>query len=388
MIRLFIHALAASAGGGLTYVRNVIPCLAARTDVQATVLTTAQLGAELSRWDNISLIAQDDVPGVLRRFWREQHSLPDLIRRANADVLLSAGNFALWNSPVPQILLSRNSIYTSSDFFHDLRQRGEYRMWLDTRIKGLLAKQSIRRAESTVAPSHAFADELRLWTGVAVKAIHHGFEHDAFFADSTPLPEVVRGKLQEAEGSLRLLFVSHYNYYRNFETLLRALPWLKQHLPGRRIRLLLTCRLRAEENPGSYRADAAAALVQNLGIRDEVVELGTIPYRQLHHVYKACDLYLTPAYTETFAHPLVEAMACGLPVIASDLPVHREICGGAATYFPRFSPQALAECVAGMAQSADRAHNASEKGLRRSRDFSWAKHVEQVVTLARQMKRG
>jgi hypothetical protein len=52
---------------------------------------------------------------------------------------------------------------------------------------------------------------------------------------------------------------------------------------------------------------------------------------------------VTPAYAESFAHPLIESMSSGLPVVASDLPVHREICGDAAIYFPRFSPDALAE---------------------------------------------
>ena len=53
-----------------------------------------------------------------------------IIRRSHADVLLSTGNFALRQSPVPQILLSRNSVYTSPDFYRDLLARHEYRTWL------------------------------------------------------------------------------------------------------------------------------------------------------------------------------------------------------------------------------------------------------------------
>ena len=74
----------------------------------------------------------------------------------------------------------------------------------------------------------------------------------------------------------------------------------------------------------------------NSSLRNEVVELGAVPYGALHHLYRSCDVYATPAYAETFAHPLVEAMASGLPVIASDLAVHREICGEAAHVFPAF----------------------------------------------------
>ena len=87
--------------------------------------------------------------------------------------------------------------------------------------------------------------------------------------------------------ALRLLYVSHYNYYRNFETLFRALPRIRERLGGRKLRLFLTCRLRSEDNPGSYRASAASALVEKLGIGDSVVELGAVPYSLLHQVYRA-----------------------------------------------------------------------------------------------------
>jgi hypothetical protein len=83
-----------------------------------------------------------------------------LIRHSGADVLLSTGNFALYRSPVPQILLSRNALYTSSYFLHDLRDRGDYRLWLDTEVKATLAQWSVRAADCTVAPSEAFANEL------------------------------------------------------------------------------------------------------------------------------------------------------------------------------------------------------------------------------------
>ena len=113
-----------------------------------------------------------------------------------------------------------------------------------------------------------------------------------------------------------------------------------------------------------------------------VVELGAVPYSQLHHVYKACNAYVTPAYAESFAHPLVEAMASGLPVVASEIPVHREICQEAAVYFPPFSPEILADKVAGMIASPQIADGLSHGGRLTSRTFSWGKHVTELVALA------
>jgi glycosyltransferase involved in cell wall biosynthesis len=110
--------------------------------------------------------------------------------------------------------------------------------------------------------------------------------------------------------------------------------------------------------------------------------LGTIRYNLLHHVYKACDVYVTPAYAETFAHPLVEAMASGLPVVASDLPVHREICGEAALYFPHFSPQNLARQLMIAANSPTLCDEMKVKGQARASEFSWAAHVEELILVA------
>ena len=380
MIHLFLNLLAASAGGGLTYARNVLPCFGALDEVRVTALVSSDLRGELGNWSNVEFISAPLLKGVAQRFWYEQRELPHLIRNCGAQVLLSAGNFALWRSPVPQILLSRNALYTSNDFHDDLRRRGDYRLWLDTQIKTAAARASIRRADITVAPSEAFARELQTWTGNNVRSIHHGFNADAFTAHHSPLSREIEQKLAATRGGLRILFVSHYNYYRNFETLLRAIPLLRARLAPRSVHLILTCRLQSDANPGSYEANSAAELVRELGISKNVIELGTVAYKALHHVYKKCDIYVTPAYAESFAHPLVEAMSSGLPVVASDIPVHREICGQAALYFSRFSPEACADAVL---QAIADPEILIRAGTRRCRDFSWQAHTEQILDLAR-----
>ncbi len=385
MIHIFMNALAASAGGGLTYVRNVVPHMAAREDVRATVLLDAGLHQELVTGPGVKLLEARAGTRVPARFWFEQTQMPSLIRESGADVLLSTGNFALWNSPVPQILLSRNALYTSTDFMADLRRRGDYRLWLDTELKGVAAKCSIRLADVTVAPSDAFARDLREWTGKDVVAIHHGFDGAAFASDPSTLPSHIESKLADAADAFRLLFVSHYNYYRNFETLIRALPLLRDRLAPRKVCLILTCQLRSDANPGGYQAQSADALVRELGVVNNVIELGAVPYRLLHHIYRYSEVYVTPAYAESFAHPLVEAMWSQVPVVAADIAVHREICGDAATYFPRYSPALLAEGVGRLADSADARAEAVAKGVSRARDFSWREHVSELVRLAGQL---
>jgi glycosyltransferase involved in cell wall biosynthesis len=383
-LRIFLNGAAASAGGGLTYLRNVVPILSRRADIFTTIAMSSLLRNEFRSAGNISFIDLEFSSNSAVRFCQEQLRLPGMIRSAGSDVLISAGNFALRNSPVPQVLLSGNSLYTSQQFYRDLAKRSEYGMWLDTHIKGLLAFRSVAWADRTVAPSVAFARDLQKNTGREVLSIHHGFDGDIFFANESALSDDLQQKLKRNGDELRLLFVSHYNYYRNFETLLKAIPILREKLHPRAVRLFLTCKFEDASNPGSYRTRGAADLVRELGIADSVIQLGAVPYDLLHEVYRGCDIYVSPAYTETFAHPLVEAMSCGLPIVASDIPVHREICGEAALYFDTFSPDSLADAViqASVPATQQRLSNARAEKLRA---YSWDDHVDQLLNIARQL---
>ena len=178
--------------------------------------------------------------------------------------------------------------------------------------------------------------------------------------------------------------MSHYNYYRNFETLFRALPLLRERLTGRKVKLFLTCQLGQARTRGTT-SDAARSLIARLGVADSVVELGTVHYSALHHVYRACDIYVTPAYAESFAHPLVEAMASGLPVVAADTDVHREICQEAAIYFPRFSPEDMADRICQIVTSDELARALAECGQERHPHFPGRRHVDELLQVAQNL---
>lgn len=386
MMRLFLNGAAASAGGGLTYLRNVIPQLSRQKDVQTTVAVDGEYRAQLPQPANVTFIEARVGLGAGVRFLWEQSWLRAQIKAARADVLLSTGNFALWRAPVPQVLLSGNSLYLSRDFSADLRMRREYGMLVGHRIRQPLAKRSVRWADCTVAPSFSFAEDLRRWAGGKnIQAIHHGFDPQTFFqSQKTSVPGQIQEMLDSHSNAIRLLFVSPYNYYRNFETLFRALPFIR-NLTGENTKLFLTCRLQSDENPGSYKVSRAVDLARELGIGDDIIQLGTVPNHILHHVYRACHLYVTPSYAETFAHPVVEAMACGLPIVASGIAVHREICGNAAVYFEHSSPEELAHQVAGVIDNPGQLEQMSNAAKVRSLDFSWQKHIEKLLEILRSL---
>ncbi len=86
MIHLFLNCLAASAGAGLTYVRNVIPHLASRTDLRATVLLAPALRAEFGTLPNVSFVEMETAKNSVKRFFAKFSSPADP----------SLGKFALY----------------------------------------------------------------------------------------------------------------------------------------------------------------------------------------------------------------------------------------------------------------------------------------------------
>lgn len=387
---VLINALASTAGGGVTFLHNVLPRLADSDPLNHyLVLVPAQHLTEHRQWAS-ERVRVESAPvngGTLARAWWEQTQLRSLLKARRIDVLVSMGNFALLAAPVPQLLFNGNDLYFSGDFERDLTARGLRRAVAVHRLKSRLAKVSIKQADINVTPTQAFTERIRACDGLgdcAFAVLPFGFDSQVFTADAAPLAAAQLAKLDLRADCYRLLYVSHYNYFRNFETLLRALPLIKQAVAtqsGKRVQLVLTTDLKRGAVYGGYDATAAAELIDQLGVRADIAMLGSVPYSRLHQLYRQCDLSVCPSYSESFGYPLVEAMAAGVPVAAANLPVHREICGDAAVYFEVFNERELAaQCVRLLTDAPLRA-TLIERGRQRSRQFSWDEHVRKLVEL-------
>lgn len=373
----------------MTYLRNVLPLLNDCDEQQRYLALLPQSDPEHRLHLTPGKVTAEVVEtgGLLQRLWWEQSELRNLIRSRRIDVLVSLGNFALLNSPVPQILFNRNDLLFSAEFARDLQTRKLRRELLAHRIKCWLAKRSIKSATVNVAPTAAFAQKIETTQGlehVKIETLRFGFDADTFVSNQTPLPDELLAKLNLRKDCRRVLYVSHYNYFRNFETLIRALPLIKLRLKqqtGEDVQLVLTTDIQRGAVYGGYDATAAAELIDRLGVRDDIAMLGAVDYDKLHQLYKLCDVFVCPSYSESFGHPLVEAMASGLPIVSADLPVHRELCGDAAVYFGVFDETNLAEQCVRVLANDEMNRRLSAQGLQRSREFSWREHVRQLTAL-------
>ncbi len=390
MPQVLINALASTAGGGITYLRNVLPRLEQCDRHNSyVVLVPPEHARDYARFgsDRVKVGTITKFGGTVVRLLLEQTWLRAFVKLHKIDVLVSLGNFALLRTEIPQILYSRNGLYFSREFERDLKSRKDYFALASHRVKSLMARSSIKQAQINITPTAAFADHILEHNGLSeckFEVLHFGFDRELFTADEEALPADQLEKLRPRENCRRLLYVSHYNYYRNFETLIRALPIIRdevERLEGRKVLLVLTTDIKRGAVYGGYDATAAAELVDRFDVREEIAMLGAVEYGKLHQLYRVSDLFVCPSYSESFGHPLLEAMASGLPVVSADLQVHREVCADAALYFEAFDETDLArKCIVALLNQDLRAV-LKGRGLERAKVFSWDEHVRKLVKM-------
>ncbi|MCX8042461.1 MAG: glycosyltransferase family 4 protein, partial [Thermodesulfobacteriaceae bacterium] len=94
------------------------------------------------------------------------------------------------------------------------------------------------------------------------------------------------------------------------------------------------------------------------------------------NLYNTSDLFIFPSIYEGFGLPLLEAMACGCPIIASKASSIPEVCGDSAIYFDPYSSEELATRILEMANNEAMKKDVIQKGIRRAKEFSWRKAAE------------
>jgi glycosyltransferase involved in cell wall biosynthesis len=365
-MRILIHAAAAKIGGAGTYIRILARELAQnRQHDYIFIVPEAQAGAIRGLAPHISVLA-NNLAG-LRRLWFDQIELPRIIRREQIDVLFSTANFSTFSVSCRQLLLMRNSLYFSDIYRERILPDKSFSTRFSEFLRRLLARRSALAADVVLTPSQSMLSELRHLPLRAAKVAHYGVDRQRFYPRFRPYAP---------ESKARLLFTSLYSEHKNLGTLFRAL--LRLHASGRKSFLITTADPAWENisNPIRHQDRSLADQLKSLGL----LELpGVLAAAELDRLYARADLFVYPSVVESFGHPLLEAMASGLPVIASDIPVNRELCGDAAMYFAPFDDEDCARQIGLVMDDAELRRRLAEDGLRRVEKFSWSAHAQVLI---------
>ena len=251
-----------------------------------------------------------------------------------------------------------------------------YRMMSERILDGL------RLAARVTCDSVATRDELlahQLLPPERVCVVHNGVS-----PEYSPQPEMATdaealrllGPL--SENTFTILHVGSTIQRKRIDILLRVVAELRGEFP----------QLRLVRVGGAF-TEQQRRLVETLGIGQLITEMPFLDKNVLAAVYRQAALVLQPSELEGFGLPVVEALACGTPVVASDLPVLREVGGEAATYCPVADVMIWSEAVSALLRERwrqpERWRERRDRGVAQAAKFSWAEYACNMAALYREL---
>jgi len=304
-----------------------------------------------------------------------QAVLPFELAFLRPDVLHAPAFVApLWGT-CPLVVTIHDTIYCQFPEQH-ARWWVRYMNWLMPRV--------VARAAAIIAVSEATKQDVIRHFGADPSRIHviyHGVDHGRFHPDAG----TGAGPLLARYG-IRGEYVLHVGALvmrKNIPLLLEAVALLKDRGHWGRRQVVLA----GSASPGMPGAQAVYEAVDRLGLAEDVVCANHVPDAALPALYARAAVLAFPSRYEGFGLPLVEAMACGVPVVAAAGSAISEVVGTAGILISGDDREAFADGLLTVLENPEVRATLRERGLRRAANFTWDKAARQTIDVYREVVR-
>ena len=367
-MRIIINAISAKTGGIATYTNNLARSFE-RRKVDAIFAVPRELNLDSSI--KTIVVGANKKPPFQRVLW-EQIIWRRIVKNYQADVLFSSANFGLLFSPIPQVVLLREGGLFDPYYLRNIGSVLSTRMIVERIARRKLILESARSAKLILTPSETMKTQLIEWQ----KDLEPNIGVNYYGTDAKLFSQKLQKRKWREDGILKLLYISAYYPHKQPGLIAEAVRLL--NLKGFSCQLTLTMNL--EEIQTVRGGEKDFFLLQKSMNIGQTTMIGNIPYKELSNIYAAHDLFVFPSISETFGHPLAESMSMGLPIIASDTPIHREICGDAALYFSPLKPSSLIEKIQVIDKNKSLRNSLTKIGRENVRKkYEGEKHVDRLL---------
>jgi len=305
-------------------------------------------------------LARPTLAGKAAAYLREQASFRWKLRAARCDVLLCPFNNEglLWTGGVPQVLIVRDLIPLV------FPEHFPVTSWLWR----LVFSQAIRNAPAIITVSeHTRADLVRILhvPPGRVTVVPNSFHPVSGYRAAPP----------SGERRPYILYVSSSHYpHKNILRLLEAYARLRKGFPHRLVIV---------GHPSERFTPALHAAIERLDLSRWVSLRSNLPDEELAGLYQHADLFVYPTLYEGFGMPPLEAMSCGIPVVASNRTAIPEVCGHAAHYVDPYRVEEIHQGMADVLGDSGLRSRLGALGLERVAQFDWRKTAASIVQVCR-----
>ncbi|MBI3941529.1 MAG: glycosyltransferase family 4 protein [Chloroflexi bacterium] len=235
----------------------------------------------------------------------------------------------------------------------------------------LMTRRSAQQADMVIAVSESTRQDVIRLLGISpakVRTVLNGVESSYHPLEAASL-EDFRRRVGLADPFI--LYVGTLEPRKNIPVLLQAFHQLKQrgNVPHKLV--LIGAR--------GWLYQPIFATLESLALQNQVLFPGFVPPNELVAWYNAAEIFVYPSLYEGFGLPVLEAMACGTPVVCSDRSSLPEVAGDAALQVDPTRPEALAEALGSLIRNAALRHHLAAKGLARAQYLTWDRSAQETV---------
>lgn len=306
--------------------------------------------------------------GFKNRKFCEQICVPRHASSDGVDVLHTC-----WSMP---FFYRRKSVFT----IHGLEWRTHPDIPLHSNLNLMYYRFSIentcRRATRLVAISEfikdAFVDIMHV-PEERIDVVYHGVDRDSYHqvTDEARLAEI-RKKYSLPERFV--LFVGAMVANKNLPRLLRAFAATKHENAMTGSKFVIV-------GGGAWNSKPLYSLVSELGLQDDVIFTGYVPADDIPGIYSLSTIYAFPSLVEGFGLPVLEAFACGTPVLTSNVTAMPEVAGDAAVLVDPLDQEAISEALLKLMGDDELRRALVEKGFKRADEFTWEKTAKKTLAV-------
>jgi len=292
---------------------------------------------------------------VLWYYWFE-FSVRHFIENYNIDLFISTDGYLSLKTNIPQV-----AVIHDINFFHFPKTIPPFTRWYYNYFFPKFSKKSTRIA--TVS-QYSKADIVKCY-GIdpeKIDVVYNGV-NEKYSPISNE--EVVRTRAQVSEGNPYFVFVGAFNPRKNISRLLLAFDHFKSQYQSK-IKLIIV----GEKMYGTARM---MRILKGLRFKDDIIFTGRLNVDELRYVIGSALAMTYVSYYEGFGIPLLEAMKCGVPIVASDQTSIPEVAGDAAIYVNPFSIDSISEGMIRIASNVDLRDRLINNAAIQSQKFSWDK---------------
>ena len=309
----------------------------------------------------------------------EQFSLPKAAKKYGCQVLHCTSNTAPVACDIPLVTTLHDIIYMESSYLEILSGSATNYQKFGNVYRKLIVPRVVNNSQKIVTVSNfeknRIADFFGLNGDERLEAVYNGVsDHFKPIKDKTELKRVKDKYLLPDQF---FFFLGNTDPKKNTKGTLKAFSdFLKQSKSDYKLVMLDYDRLELEK------------LLSDIGDKqliNHIVLTGYVANTDLPAIYAQSAIFLYPSLRESFGIPMLEAMACGIPVITSNTSSMPEIAGDAAHIVDPYRPEEITEGMHKILSNQKYTKTLCEKGLERSQQFSWENMAIKILALYKEL---